>query len=147
MNISRIFIGFAKSAHLQKYSDERFDPLCCDGNNVCQKDVGRMISPMIVVRPPNRFLKKTANCKSATKRLEQTEPTIACEPFVFEQKLEFSGSPWHRPQTYLLGTFVESTKFSIFVCQPSGFSVPEMCYVARDSGIVILRGQAEGGVA
>jgi hypothetical protein len=92
-----------------------------NGNNMCQKDVGWMKSTMIVIGPLNKCLKKSANCKTATKRLEQTEPTIAREPCVFEQKLKFSRSPGHPAQMYLKGTFVQSTEFSSLVRQPSGF--------------------------
>ena len=108
---------------------------------MCQQDVGRMISPMIVVRPPNRFLKKRANCKSATKRLEQTEPTIAREPFVFERKLEFSGSSGHRPQTYFLSRFVESTEFSSLVHKPSAFGLRKCATLPVIQEMTIDRGQ------
>jgi hypothetical protein len=77
---------------------------------------------MIVVRPSNRCLQKTANCKTATKRLKKTEPTISCEPCVFEQKLKFPGSLGHCAQTYLKRSFVQSTKCSFLCANHQGFT-------------------------
>jgi len=74
-----------------------------------QKLVGRMIVPVIVFGPANENLKETTNLQTPAERLKKTEPSKASEAASFEGEIEFSEAFGHTSQTYLRGTFVESS--------------------------------------
>src|SRR5215472_11193 len=87
-----------------------------DGIDMGQKQVGRMVVPVIVIGPANRKLKEVTNCKCAAEGLKQTEASKASQAASFEGEIEFAGSLGHTSQSYLKGRFVRSLNYTDETC-------------------------------
>ena len=79
-----------------------------NGKDVGQKQVGRMIVPVIVIRPANRNLKEVTNCKCTAEGLKHTEAPKANKASFFEGEIKLSRALAHNSQTYPMGSFVRS---------------------------------------
>ena len=73
-----------------------------------QKQVGRMIVPVIVVGLPHECLQEAANCKSPTKGLKEAQPPKAGEAAFFQGGIESPGTFAYTSQMYPMGSFVRS---------------------------------------
>ena len=82
-----------------------------DGKDVGQKQVGRMVSAVIVVGPVDEHLQEAPNLQTPAKCLEKTQPAEASETAFFEGKMEFPRAFGHTSQPYLKGRFVKSPNY------------------------------------
>jgi hypothetical protein len=81
-----------------------------DGKGVSQKQIGRMIAPVVVIGPANEDLQEASDLQTPAKTPNQAEAPKASEAASFEGEIEFSRSLEHTSQTHLKGTSVKSAK-------------------------------------
>jgi hypothetical protein len=84
---------------------------CHNGEDVSQKEIGGMVSPVVVVGPANEELQEVANLQTPAERLEETETSKASKAASFEGEIEFPGAFGHTSQTYLKSRFVKSPTY------------------------------------
>jgi len=83
-----------------------------DRKDVGQKQVGRMVVPVIVIGPANRKLKQVANCKCVTEGLKQTEAAKGSKAALFEGEMELAWAFGDASQMYPMGSFVRSPYYA-----------------------------------
>jgi hypothetical protein len=105
-------IGQAQQGRDQSIVDQRLNVLdptdaSDDSEEVCQKQIRRMIRSVPIVRPADIRLQETFEAQRFAKLVKEKQSTVPGQPGGSEEKLKFSRSSGHPAESYQKGRFVQ----------------------------------------